>query len=177
MLSSFSSNTIAGGAFQGTLLQLSFKNASGDNLQLNYEDLPGVIRPLEDVPGTYETEYFIDCGGVDCRGDFFQRGDSSGDAVVTAVSTPEPATLTLVGIGIVGLFWCGKRNSLTEITAHSRRFFESVGLRRQACVLAVWGWPWFTVFQAVGNLGGHRLGRLGEKPRLQIEGMPQLPAT
>jgi hypothetical protein len=116
MLSSFSSTPIAGGAFQGTLFQLSFKNASGDNLQLNYEDLPGIIRPLEDVPGTYATEYFIDCGGVDCRGDFFQRGGTSGDAVVTAVSTPEPATLTLVGIGLLGLFWRGKMNSLTEIT-------------------------------------------------------------
>ena len=91
-LSGFQGPTIV--YLQFALTSSLFGNAS---YQLNYFEHGGLIPSLGSTPGTYVTDL-----GVFCRclgGDNFDLGT----ATVTAVPTPEPNTLILLGAGITAL--------------------------------------------------------------------------
>jgi hypothetical protein len=87
------------------------------------ENHAGLLFPLlEDVPGTYQTDMDLLCSGKDAclGGDWFQRDGNAGEAVVSAVSTPEPGTLALVGVGLIGLLARKRKAHRTPIAAQTQ---------------------------------------------------------
>jgi PEP-CTERM motif len=101
---------------------LAFRNSNGDIFELNYENHAGLLFPLlEDVPGTYQTDMDLLCSGKDAclGGDWFQRDGNAGEAVVSAVSTPEPGTLALVSVGLIGLLARKRKAHRTPIAAQT----------------------------------------------------------
>jgi hypothetical protein len=89
--------------FNGSEIDLlNFSNGKGDIFQLDY-GFHGLVQPrLSSTPGTYPLDLNLECHGDPrvCTGTFTNVFDTA--TVTAAVSTPEPGTLALVGVGLVG---------------------------------------------------------------------------
>jgi hypothetical protein len=73
--------------------------------------------PLTDAGGTIPLSLLtgeLTCGNPGCTtgGVPFYRALAAGDVTTAAVSTPEPSTLLLLGLGLLMLFAAGKRKAL-----------------------------------------------------------------
>jgi hypothetical protein len=82
--------------------KLSFSNGKGESFQLEYSFHGDILQPeLSSTPGTYPIDVNLFCNGDPhvCGGFYTDTGHT---ATVTAVATPEPGTLALVGVGLVG---------------------------------------------------------------------------
>ena len=69
-----------------------------------------------------QTDMDLLCSGKDAclGGDWFQREGNAGEAVVSAVCTPEPGTLALASVGLIGLLARKRKAHRTPIAAQTR---------------------------------------------------------
>jgi hypothetical protein len=101
--------------FDGSEIEkLGFSNGKGETFQLEYSFHGDILQPeLSSTPGTYPTDVNLFCDGDPhvCGGFFTDTGHT---ATVTAVATPEPGTLALVGVGLVGLLGRKRKKSAVD---------------------------------------------------------------
>jgi hypothetical protein len=68
------------------------------SLNYSFHNIPGSAVALPAIPGTYYADLNLFCGFC-ISGDEFSSGAT---ATVTNISTPEPGTLSLVAVGLLG---------------------------------------------------------------------------
>jgi hypothetical protein len=94
---------------------LNFSDGKGDVFQLDYGFHGGLIQPrLSSTPGTYPLDLNLECQGDPrvCTGTFTNVFDTA--TVTAVVSTSEPGTLALVGVGLVGLLGRKRKKSALD---------------------------------------------------------------